>query len=302
MATDGQVVSADGTRIGVRRVGAGQPVVLVHGSYGGLDSFQAVAEGLSDGFECWLMARRGHAPSDTPNQANTFAAEVHDVLAVLAAAHDQAGTGRRAHLVGGSYGATLALHTALTDPHALGALALFEPPLFAAGPGLVPVLSQYRALLAADDLTGASRLFAQQVARAPATLLAGSDDDDPPDGDPDVTSTGTRVPVDDRDPAGAAVRLRIARAALHDLEAMTTDSEDVTRWSAIGSPTLVIRWLRVLVAPSGDDGRARRHPVAGGTGGSGRAEPFRHGYRPRPGHAGAAPVPATLLLTGGGAA
>ncbi|MCL9759612.1 alpha/beta fold hydrolase [Frankia sp. AiPa1] len=242
--TDGEVTSADGTRIAVRRVGTGQPVVLVHGSYGGLDSWQEVAEGLGDGFECWLMARRGHAPSGAPGQANTFAAEVPDVLAVLDAARNRAGSdGRVPHLVGGSYGATLALHTAVADPDALAALALFEPPLFAAGPRLAAVLGQYRVLLGAGDVAGASLLFAHRVARAPAALLAAEGTPDGQD-EPDAhDGAGRGTPDHAPQPNGAEqteAELRVARGALHDLEAMAADSEDIGRWSAVRAPTLVI--------------------------------------------------------------
>lgn len=41
------VRSPDGTRIAVRRVGAGDPVVLVHGPGGGLHSWAALRQFLS---------------------------------------------------------------------------------------------------------------------------------------------------------------------------------------------------------------------------------------------------------------
>ncbi|MCM3887589.1 alpha/beta fold hydrolase [Frankia sp. R82] len=229
MTTDGQVTTADGTRIAVRRVGtaAGVPVVLVHGSNGGLESLQPVAEGLGDAFGCWLMARRGHAPSDAPEHVNTFGAEVPDVIAVLAAA--QAYSGRRPHLVGASYGATLALHAALAEPDALATLSLFEPPLFAAGQQLAPIVGQFTALLEAGDHQGAALLFARRVARVPSAILAAFAD---ADARTDVDARTTEE-VD----AGLDSGLRALR---HDLEAMAADSEDILRWSAVRTPTLVL--------------------------------------------------------------
>src|SRR5256885_9581789 len=52
-------------------------------------------------------------------------------------------------------------------PISLRSLTLFEPPLFAAGEELAPVLGEYRALLDAGDLGTATRLFAEKVARVP---------------------------------------------------------------------------------------------------------------------------------------
>jgi hypothetical protein len=44
---DGVISSADGTKLAVRRIGRGRPVVTLHGSGGGLRSWAAVAEPLT---------------------------------------------------------------------------------------------------------------------------------------------------------------------------------------------------------------------------------------------------------------
>jgi pimeloyl-ACP methyl ester carboxylesterase len=201
------VRSSDGTRIVVRRLGAGIPVVLLHGSGGGLHSWQPVADLLADRYELWLVSRRGYAPSAVPAGPNSFRAEVGDVRAVL----DAAGT--PAHLVGSSYGATLALHAAGIE--GVRSLSLYEPPLFAAGPRLAPVLAAYRELLAAGDEAGATLLFLREVARVPEALLAALGDPDP-------------------DPAGAV-------GSRGDLEAMAADDGDIGRWSGVSQPTLVMQ-------------------------------------------------------------
>src|SRR5690349_19887697 len=100
-SNDQEVRSADGTRLVVRRTGAGDPVVLLHGSGGGLHSWAPVAERLAGSYELWMPARRGYGPSDVPPGRKSFEDEVADLIAVLEAA------GRPVHLVGGSYGATL---------------------------------------------------------------------------------------------------------------------------------------------------------------------------------------------------
>jgi pimeloyl-ACP methyl ester carboxylesterase len=70
------------------------------------------------------------------------------VLAVIDA------VGRPVHLVGASYGGTLALHTAATEPSLLRSLAVFEPPLFAAGEAVAPLLDRYRAAFPPGRLAG----------------------------------------------------------------------------------------------------------------------------------------------------
>jgi pimeloyl-ACP methyl ester carboxylesterase len=204
---DTSLRSSDGTRLTVRRLGAGVPVVLLHGSGGGLHSWQAVADLLADRYELWLVSRRGYAPSDIPDGPNSFPAEVADVRAVLDAA------GAPAHLVGSSYGATLALHAAGIE--GVRSLSLYEPPLFAAGPRLAPVLAAYRELLAAGDVTGATLLFLREVARVPEALLA---------------VLGGAEP----DPVGAV-------GSGSDLEAMAADDGDIERWSAVSRPALIMQ-------------------------------------------------------------
>jgi pimeloyl-ACP methyl ester carboxylesterase len=201
------ITSADGTRIAVRRMGAGDPVVALHGSGGGLHSFAAVAEQIGDRYEVWGVARRGHGPP------NTFEAEVADVAAVLAAAGP-------AHLLGASTGAILALHTALADPGALRSLALFEPPLFACGPALLPVLERYRSLVSRGELGEAAMVYASEVARVPAPVLDL------------LAAAGRPEPEEER---------RAAAGTLADFEALVNDGGDVSRWSALRLPTLLLQ-------------------------------------------------------------
>jgi len=203
------VVSADGTTLGARRFGHGIPVVLIHGSAGGLDSWDGVAPFLTDAFEVWVYARRGYAPSGTGAPENTFADEVADALAVVDAA------GGDAHLVGASYGGTVALHVARNNASALRSLTIFEPPLFASGAALLSVLESYESLIASGELAAAARLFAEKVARVPTELL--------------VT-----LQPEDGDVAEAA-------GCLSDLRAMASDETDVDRWADITIPTLLMQ-------------------------------------------------------------
>jgi len=208
---DDLVISGDGTQLVVRRRGAGRPLALVHPSAGGLESFDPIVP-LLDGLELWTYARRGYAPSDPVTRSKTFADDVADLQAVLAAA------GGRADVLGASYGATVALHAARTNASGFRSLVLFEPPLFAAGAGLHAALARYRAWLDEGALTAAARLFAAEVARVPAPLLDA------------LTS------ADDTDDDRAE-----AIGCLHDLEAMAADTLDLDRWAAVEVPTLLMQ-------------------------------------------------------------
>jgi pimeloyl-ACP methyl ester carboxylesterase len=227
--------SADGTQLAARRVGRGSPVVLVHGSAGGLDSWSPVEPLLQNDFELWTFARRGYRPSDGCRRPKDFRDDVADLRAVIRAA------GGSAHVVGASYGATVALHAALegtreplhrtqaeppstpggvtpAKPHSedsvLRSVTVFEPPLFAAASAAGEVLAPYRELVEAGELAAAAHLFAAKVARVPAAILAALGDSPQDPGE--------------------------ARGCVHDLEAMAADTTDIERWSRIRLPMLLI--------------------------------------------------------------
>jgi pimeloyl-ACP methyl ester carboxylesterase len=212
---DFDVRAADGTRLAVRRQGAGTPVVLVHGSGGGLHSLVPLADRLTDSYELWMPARRGYGPSDVPPTRKSVKDEVGDLAAIL-------GTiGRPAHLVGASYGATLALHTAAALPDSLLSLAVFEPPLFASGPTVAPLLDRYRAAFERND---AAAMFAvlNELTRVPPPIV-----------------TALAAAAGDRKPDPAEAR-RSAIGWLHDLEALADDDPDPARWSHLTVPTLIL--------------------------------------------------------------
>ena len=211
-----EIVAEDGTRLVARRTGRGKPVVLVHGSAGGLDSWAPVTPLLEDEHELWVYARRGYAPSDDCHRPKTFADDVSDLAAVLAA------VGGNASVVGASYGAIVTLHAARAlGSGAVGSIALFEPPLFAAGEPASSALEPYRALVAAGNIPAANHLFAEAVARVPAALLAA------------LAASGA-APVTDEAVAEAV-------GCGHDLEALAADSSDAERWAGIDVPVLLLQ-------------------------------------------------------------
>ncbi|MEU1586507.1 alpha/beta hydrolase [Micromonospora sp. NPDC005710] len=240
---DQSVESSDGTRLVVRRLGGGDPVVLVHGSGGGLHSWAAVADDLAHDHEVWLPARRGYGPSDVPAGTKSFPTETADLIAVIDAARRS--SGRPVHLVGASYGATVALHTTSADPRDVRSLAIFEPPLFAAGPEIVPLLDRYRAAFERDDAAAMAAAL-NDVTRVPAEIVAAM-----------VAGSGNRVP--DR-----AEAHRSAVGWLHDLEALAQDSTDIDRWASISVPTLLLAGADTWEPmPTTMNALARTIPAAG---------------------------------------
>lgn len=115
------VTSADGTVLAARRSGSGSPLVLVHGAMGDIDTLASVEGLLAEHHTVWVYSRRGRGGSgDGPDYR--LEREVEDILAVVAAAGDEA------HLFGHSAGAFYSL---LAAPRArsLRSLSIYEPPL-----------------------------------------------------------------------------------------------------------------------------------------------------------------------------
>ena len=112
--------SADGTRIGFHRLGAGPAIVFVHGSVSTHTDWMPVARLLAPRFTCYCMDRRGRNRS-AADPAHSIERKYEHILAVLAAA------GAGAFLAAHSFGAICALGAALRQP--VPRLVLFDPPL-----------------------------------------------------------------------------------------------------------------------------------------------------------------------------
>lgn len=210
------LTASDGTHLVLETTGTGPPVVFVHGSNGGLDSWEEIARRLS-GFQVVRYARRNHPPSDVALVPNGFAVEAADLECVLGAVTEAAGPG--AHVVGGSYGATVALHAALTGTDRIASLALFEPPLLLSGGHLSPVLERFRRLCAEARYPDALELFAREVACVPSEL---------------VEAASFEL---ENEELGRSATL----SAGADMEAMAADGRDIDRWAAIAVPVLLMQ-------------------------------------------------------------
>lgn len=119
--------------------GAGEPLVLVHGSWGDHHNWDPVVDGLSESFEVVTYDRRGHSASE-PGAGQGSVYEDADDLAELI----EAVASGPAHVVANSYGAIVALNAAVRRPEVFATLVAHEPPLVGmlAGTRFAPVLEE----------------------------------------------------------------------------------------------------------------------------------------------------------------
>lgn len=137
-------VAQDGTTIGYHRLGAGPPVVLLHGGFSTADDWGAVAHLLSRRRTVYVPDRRQRGLSGPRAAGYGIAQEASDLGGVLAA------TGGEADVVGHSYGGAVAL-AAAGNGMPVRRLVLYEPSLPVGRP-LGEGLRRLRAAVAqADD-------------------------------------------------------------------------------------------------------------------------------------------------------
>jgi len=155
---EGTVHSADGTRIGFRRLGVGPAIVMVHGSVSTHTDWMPAARLLASHHTCYVMDRRGRRSSGAGHAPYSIKHEYEDVRAVLNAAEletaklEAAELGAAwpgAALAGHSYGAICAMGAALGRP--VPKLVLYEPPLSVDGPVAGAPLAEYARAVAAQD-------------------------------------------------------------------------------------------------------------------------------------------------------
>lgn len=154
----------NGVRIAYQDTGKGEPLVLVHGSWGSHHNWDPVVPGLSAHHRVVSYDRRGHSKSERPAGQGTFAEDVAD-LAALVEALDAA----PAWVVGNSVGAVITLQLAVARPDLLRGVIVHEPPLrkqLSEG-GTDAPLGVVLDLIRAGDHAGAAEGFVDDVALGP---------------------------------------------------------------------------------------------------------------------------------------
>ncbi len=157
----GVAVSADGTKIAYRTMGAGPGVIVVGGALRTSEDYLPLARALADSCTVHLVDRRGRGASGPQGPDYSLDREADDLLAV------QAETGARSAF-GHSYGGLTVLETARRSA-VFHRIALYEPAVpcepFATG-----WMEPYRQRLAAADPYGAFAHFIQGSGGAPAVV------------------------------------------------------------------------------------------------------------------------------------
>ena len=196
--------------------GEGDPVLLIHGGWSDRHNWQLVAPELARSFCVIVPDRRGHGlsprgiPGTRRDQEDDIARLIEDV-----------GLGP-VHLVGTSFGGSIAVGLATRRPELVRTLVVHEPPLtelvapgHEARPELDAALAALDAVLARaerGDAAGAAEQFAEEVALGPGAwaLL--------PDSLREVMVEGAEaIVLEQRDPDWAS----IDRAALASIDCPT---------------------------------------------------------------------------------
>jgi pimeloyl-ACP methyl ester carboxylesterase len=151
--------------------GSGEPLVLVHPSWGDHHSWDPVLAPLSERFAVLAYDRRGHSRSERP----TGQGSIHEDADDLAELIERLELGP-AHVAANSFGAIVALDAAIRRPEVFATLVAHEPPLVASlsDSRFEPVRQEVsrrvaeviERLQAGEDAAGA-RLFVETVARRP---------------------------------------------------------------------------------------------------------------------------------------
>jgi pimeloyl-ACP methyl ester carboxylesterase len=129
-----QRASVNGTELAYSIHGIGEPVVCIHCSILADDFLPlATQPALVDHYQLILYHRRGYGGSAPANGAASLVDHAADCCALL----DHLGI-ERAHVIGHSFGASIALQVALAAPAVAHSLALLEPALFS-----VPSAAQF---------------------------------------------------------------------------------------------------------------------------------------------------------------
>lgn len=147
-------------------------LVLVHGSWSDRHAWDAVVPGFARSFRVLTYDRRGHSDSERAEGGGPGSIEEDalDLAGLIGHLHLAP-----AHIVGSSFGASIALKLAVKGPRLFATLTAHEPPLIglidghAVGTGVRESLMAVASRLQQGDLEGGARQFVEDVAFGPGT-------------------------------------------------------------------------------------------------------------------------------------
>lgn len=142
---DTSTVSVNGSELAIRKLGTGDPLVLVHGGVSDLRTWSGQVDVFAEHYQTILYSRRYHYPSEAirPEAPDPIQTHVDDLSALIEALDAQP-----AHVVGHSWGGLIALLLAMQRPELCRSLVLIEPPLISMHVSIPPKVSQMLGLLA----------------------------------------------------------------------------------------------------------------------------------------------------------
>ncbi|MBU2643741.1 alpha/beta hydrolase [bacterium] len=117
-------LKVDGVNVNYRVTGKGDPIVLLHGGGSNGAQWKGISNIMQKGWRLFTMDQYGHGGTDQwPGlpENRTYDAEASLVRGVINY------IGKPVHLVGHSFGGSIALRLAVNDSHKLRSLTLIEP-------------------------------------------------------------------------------------------------------------------------------------------------------------------------------
>lgn len=197
------LTSVNGVRLLVEQSGNGEPLVLVHGSWDDRETWVLIEEDLARSFRVVSYDRRGHSGSEDGPAPGTR----HDDEDDLAQLIEDQGLAP-AHLVGNSFGTSIALGLAARRPDLVRSVCGHEPPLMAlvaddplvaeAGVRVGDVVE----LIDGGQAEEGARLFVEEVALGP-----GMWDLMPPENRQRMVNNAGTFAEEQRDPGALAIDL-----------------------------------------------------------------------------------------------
>jgi pimeloyl-ACP methyl ester carboxylesterase len=219
-------VVSGGTPLYFEEHGAGEPLVLVHGSWGDHSTWAQVVPALSNTMRVIAYDRRGHSRSERGPGAVTRRSHEDDLAEVI----EGLGIGP-AHVAANSYGAAIALGLAARRPDLFRSLVAHEPPLVWLvddHPLVTEADARLRAVadrIAAGDTEGGARQFVEEVVLGPGSwgLL-------PEAVRSLMLSNAGTFPDEQRDLDGGAIR--VSELSGIDLPVLLTQGDQSLAWFA----------------------------------------------------------------------
>ena len=115
-----------GCRLVYRDLGDGAPVIFIHGTLAGVDTFRRQLLWFGQRARAIAYSRRFHPPSGPHESAGPYTLDDHaaDLIAFVRALHLS-----KPHLIGSSYGAYVVIRACLIEPTLASSLIAAEPPM-----------------------------------------------------------------------------------------------------------------------------------------------------------------------------